>query len=48
MSTIPLSQGKHGPVGAWLASEEAREIAKSFAGKPCSYKLCSVFNIPFS
>ncbi len=36
------------PVGAWLASEEAREIAKSFAGKTCSYKLRSVFNIPFS
>ncbi|RBH54601.1 hypothetical protein C3F00_022295 [Pseudomonas sp. MWU13-2860] len=25
-------------VGAWLASEEARETAKSFAGKPCSYR----------
>jgi len=26
------------PVGAWLASEEALKSAKSFAGKPCSYR----------
>ncbi|MPQ65303.1 hypothetical protein GC387_01440 [Pseudomonas sp. MWU12-2323] len=25
-------------VGAWLASDEALKVAKSFAGKPCSYK----------
>ncbi|RBH53042.1 hypothetical protein C3F00_029315 [Pseudomonas sp. MWU13-2860] len=35
------------PVGAGLAREEAPEIAKSFAGKPCSYRLCGVFKIPF-
>jgi len=26
-------------VGAWLASERALRIAKSFAGKPCSYRM---------
>ncbi|RBH60135.1 hypothetical protein C3F00_003485 [Pseudomonas sp. MWU13-2860] len=33
------------PVGAGLAREEALKIAKSFAGKPCSYRMCVVFQI---
>jgi len=34
------------PVGAGLAREEALKAAKSFAGKPCSYRFgvdCSGF-----
>jgi len=31
--------GEHSPVGAGLAREEALEAAKSFAGKPGSYKV---------
>jgi len=34
------------PVGAELAREGAHKNAKSFAGKPCSYRLGGVFNIP--
>ncbi|MPQ65465.1 hypothetical protein GC387_02280 [Pseudomonas sp. MWU12-2323] len=33
---------RHLPVGAWLAREEALTTAKSFAGKPCSYRLRGV------
>ncbi|PMV87799.1 hypothetical protein C1X34_07290 [Pseudomonas sp. GW456-12-10-14-TSB6] len=35
------------PVGARLAREEALEDAKSFAGKPRSYKGCGVYQRDF-